>query len=209
MAGGIAAVIVAAGRGTRAGGALPKTYRALAGEPMIRFSLSLFSGNKQIDVVQPVIHADDVPLYGAAAHGLDLLAPVFGGATRQASVRAGLEALIARPPDIVLVHDAARPFASAALVSRGRGGDAGAAIPGVGDRHGQGGRRRRTCRADGRSCDVARCADAAGLQVRRPARRRISAPQAAGRDDFSDDAALAEWAGHHGHVFEGEAANSS
>src|SRR5258705_12754170 len=132
MAGGIAGVIVAAGRGTRAGGALPKAYRMIGGQPMIRFSLSLFSGNTQIDVVQPVIHADDVPLYDAAAHGLDLMPPVFGGATRQASVRAGLEALIAHRPGIVLVHDAARPFASAALIGRAvTAAETGAAVPGV------------------------------------------------------------------------------
>ena len=68
--------------------------------------------------MQPVIHPDDAALYQAAVAGLDLLPPVHGGATRQASVRAGLEALAPRRPDLVLVHDAARPFASAALVTR-------------------------------------------------------------------------------------------
>ena len=93
MAGGIAAVIVAAGRGSRAGGDVPKAYRTLGGQPMIRFSLSLFCDDKHIRPVQPVIHAEDASLYQAAAGGLDVLPPVFGGATRQASVRAGLEAL--------------------------------------------------------------------------------------------------------------------
>src|SRR6188474_261620 len=109
----VAAVVVAAGRGVRAGGSLPKQYRELAGEPVIRSSLSLFAWHGQIGAVQAVIHPDDAGAYEAAAKGLRLLAPVLGGATRQASVRAGLEALSSRVPDIVLVHDAARPFCRA------------------------------------------------------------------------------------------------
>ena len=70
-------------------------------------------------MVQPVIHPDDKALFEAATAGLRLLEPVIGGATRQASVRAGLEALSTRRPERVLVHDAARPFASPALISRG------------------------------------------------------------------------------------------
>src|SRR6186997_2373247 len=112
MAGGVAAVIVAAGRGSRVGGDVPKAYQPLGGQPMIRFSLSLFSADPQIRLVQPVIHGDDSGLYQAAADGLDLLPPVLGGATRQASVQAGLEALATHRPELVLVHDAARPFAS-------------------------------------------------------------------------------------------------
>ncbi len=85
---------------------------------MIRASLSLFSWHGQVGAVQAVIHRDDVASYEAAAKGLRLMPPVFGGATRQASVRAGLEALSEGSPDIVLVHDAARPFCSSGLVSR-------------------------------------------------------------------------------------------
>src|SRR4029078_8279822 len=132
MAGGVAAVIVAAGRGSRAGGAVPKAYQPVGGLPLIRFSLGLFSAHKQIDAGQPVIHADDIHLYTAAADGLNVLPAVFGGATRQASVRAGLEALAVRNPEIVLVHDAARPFASPALIGRAvAGGKSGASVPGV------------------------------------------------------------------------------
>src|SRR6267142_3845766 len=78
-----------------------------------------------------IIHPDDALLFAAASAGLDLLSPVFGGATRQASVRAGLEALSARRPDLVLIHDAARPFASPALVARAIAAAArtGAAVP--------------------------------------------------------------------------------
>src|SRR6185437_10466924 len=102
----VAAVIVAAGRGLRAGGQLPKQYRNLAGEPVIRSSLALFAWHGEIAAVQPVIHPDDRGLYETAARQLRLLPPVSGGATRQASVRAGLEALSQRAPDMVLVHDA-------------------------------------------------------------------------------------------------------
>src|SRR3954453_3223878 len=111
MAGIVAAVVVAGGRGLRAGGDRPKQYRKLAGQPAIRPSLALLADHRQISVVQPVIHPDDMALYEAASAGLDLLPPVLGGSTRQASVRAGLEALEVRQPEVVLVHDAARPFA--------------------------------------------------------------------------------------------------
>src|SRR5258707_9980626 len=118
MAGKVAAVVVAAGRGLRAGGDLPKQYRHVLGEPVIRSSLALFARHDAISFVQPVIHPDDAALFQAARAGLDLLPPVDGGALRQASVRAGLEALRAHAPDLVLVHDAARPFASPALVTQ-------------------------------------------------------------------------------------------
>src|SRR5437879_3619239 len=118
MTGTVAAVIVAAGRGSRAGDGLPKAYRRLAGDPMIRFSLTSFSRHGEVDLVQPVIHPDDRTLYEPAAAGLTPLPAAYGGATRQASVLAGLEALTPHRPDIVLVHDAARPFTSAALISR-------------------------------------------------------------------------------------------
>src|SRR6202162_265689 len=131
MNGVVAAVVVAAGRGFRAGGEGPKQYREIGGEPVIRSSLKGLVGHPGIAMVQPVIHQDDAGLFRAAAAGLDVLDPVFGGATRQASVRAGLEALSPRRPDLVLVHDAARPFASAALIARGiaAGRACGAAIP--------------------------------------------------------------------------------
>src|ERR1700693_4760972 len=101
-----AAIVVAAGRGLRAGGDVPKQYRTIGGEPIIRPSLRLYAEHADITAVQPVIHPDDLALFRQSAEGLDVMAPVPGGATRQASVRAGLEALVARQPDIVLVHDA-------------------------------------------------------------------------------------------------------
>src|SRR5262249_50486903 len=134
MSDSVAAVVVAAGRGERAGGGLPKQFRPISGEPMIRLALNAFLGHPGIDFVQPVINPSDENLYGQAIAGLkNLLPPVAGGATRQASVRAGLEALVARAPGLVLVHDAARPFASAGLIDRAiaAGRSTGAAVPGI------------------------------------------------------------------------------
>jgi 2-C-methyl-D-erythritol 4-phosphate cytidylyltransferase/2-C-methyl-D-erythritol 2,4-cyclodiphosphate synthase len=204
----VAAVVVAGGRGLRAGGDLPKQYRTLGNVPVLRQSLAIFAKHEEIRWVQPVIHRDDGALYAAAADGLATLAPAFGGATRQASVRAGLEALAGRAPAIVLVHDAARPFTSPALVSRAIAAAAdGAAIPGVA------------------MTDTIKEVDADGHVRRtldRTVLRGIQTPQAfgfdallaahrkahaAGREDFTDDAALAEWAGMTVGVFAGEAGN--
>lgn len=212
MTGNVAAVVVAGGRGLRAGGDLPKQYRTLGNIPVLRQSLAIFATHAGIRWVQPVIHRDDGALFTAAAEGLAILPPAHGGATRQASVRAGLEALVAHRPAIVLVHDAARPFASPALVSRaiaaaGQGADNGAAIPGVAMTD--------TIKEVDRDGGVVRTLDRASL-------RGIQTPQAfafdallaahrkaaaAGREDFTDDAALAEWAGMAVGVFDGEAGN--
>src|SRR5947209_13650527 len=133
MASSVAAVVVAAGRGVRARGEFPKQYREIAGEPVLRRSLLLFAQDARIGAIQPVIHPEDQALFEGAAARLALLPPVYGGATRQGSVRAGLEALLSRQPDIVLVHDAARPFASPALRSRAieAVGTSDAASPGI------------------------------------------------------------------------------
>ena len=205
----VAAVVVAAGRGVRAGGNLPKQYRELAGEPVIRSSLALFAWHGQIAAVQAVIHPDDRSSYDTAAKGLRLLAPVPGGATRQASVRAGLEALSGRPPDIVLVHDAARPFCSAELVSRAivACGETGAAIPALEVTD--------TIKRVDSGGHVAGTVDRAHLRaVQTPQAFKFSALLEAhhraakeGRDDFTDDAALAEWAGIQVATFPGESGN--
>ena len=114
----VAALIVAAGRGSRAGPGAPKQYRQLAGEPVLRRTLSAFAAHPLISSVMAVIHEDDREAYGIASAGLaKLLDPCPGGATRQASVRAGLERLAASPPDYVLIHDGARPLVSARLVA--------------------------------------------------------------------------------------------
>ena len=114
----VAVIIVAAGRGVRAGGDLPKQFLQIGGEIMLRRTLSMFVEAENVGRVLPVIHPEDIALFQAAAANMTMLTPAFGGATRQASVRAGLEALSARPPDIVLIHDAARPFATRELIAR-------------------------------------------------------------------------------------------
>jgi 2-C-methyl-D-erythritol 4-phosphate cytidylyltransferase/2-C-methyl-D-erythritol 2,4-cyclodiphosphate synthase len=206
----IAAVIVAAGRGTRAGAAdVPKQFRRIGGDVMLRRALLMFVEAPNVGLVQPVIHPEDVELYRAASGGIDVLPPVFGGATRQASVRAGLEALAPHAPSIVLIHDAARPFASASLVARAieSAQRTGAAIPAL------------------PVTDTIKTVDAqghVGETLDRNTLRLTQTPQGfafdallaahlraqvQGRDDFTDDAALAEWAGIPVSVFAGEPGN--
>ncbi len=108
-----AVLIVAAGKGERAGTSLPKQYEALAGQPMLRRTVQAFAGHP----VQVVIGPGQEALSRAALAGLDLPAPVPGGATRQESVRLGLEALGQDAPDFVLIHDAARPLVSAKVIA--------------------------------------------------------------------------------------------
>jgi 2-C-methyl-D-erythritol 4-phosphate cytidylyltransferase / 2-C-methyl-D-erythritol 2,4-cyclodiphosphate synthase len=209
MESSVAAVVVAAGRGLRAGGAVPKQYRSLTAGSPIRQVLSAFIEHEAIEAVQAVIHPDDAARFARACDGLDILPPVMGGTTRQASVLAGLEALSDREPQIVLVHDAARPFASKALISRSIAAarDSGAAIPAL------------------LLTDTVKAVDAAGVVVETLDRNRlrtVQTPQAfafkpllaahrraaaEGLNNFSDDAALAEWAGLMVTVFEGESSN--
>src|SRR5690606_4026725 len=84
-----AALIVAAGRGSRIGGG-PKQYRPLGGKPVIRRTVETFLGHADVDAVRCVIHQDDALEYAAAVEGLSLLPPVTGGQVRQDSVRRGL-----------------------------------------------------------------------------------------------------------------------
>jgi 2-C-methyl-D-erythritol 4-phosphate cytidylyltransferase / 2-C-methyl-D-erythritol 2,4-cyclodiphosphate synthase len=206
----VAAVVVAAGRGERVGADIPKQYRPVGGEPMIRATLRAFVGHPHIDFVQPVINPNDRDSYERAIGGLkNLLPPVAGGATRQASVLAGLEALASHGPALVLIHDAARPFVSAALIDRaiGAGRSSGAAVPGIA------------------LADTVKSIDDSGAvteTLERSTLRIVQTPQAftynlileahrraaaARRESFTDDAALAEWAGQRVSVFAGEAAN--
>lgn len=109
----IAALIVAAGRGTRLGGDAPKQYREIGGRSVLRRSIEALLAHPGVTFVLPVIHAEDAALYATSSAGLAadrVLAPVTGAATRSGSVRRGLEALEARGIDAVLIHDAARPF---------------------------------------------------------------------------------------------------
>lgn len=205
----VAAVLVAAGQGVRAGGDLPKQFREIGGTSLLRHALLKFVENPEIDAVQLVIRAEDGALVRKHTGDIDTLPPVFGGRTRQASVRAGLDALLSRTPDIVLVHDAARPFASDELITRAISAakKTGAAIPVL------------------PVTDTIKRVDAAGAveaTIDRVPLRLVQTPQAfsfqtlldahrraaaAGRDDFTDDAALAEWAGIKVSVFAGEPDN--
>jgi 2-C-methyl-D-erythritol 4-phosphate cytidylyltransferase / 2-C-methyl-D-erythritol 2,4-cyclodiphosphate synthase len=112
------ALVVAAGRGFRLGGPLPKQYLPLGGAAVLRYSVATFLAHPGVDHVRVVIHPDDRPLYDAAVAGLDLLPPVHGGAQRQDSVRNGLASLAEAAPDRVLIHDGARPFVDAATIDR-------------------------------------------------------------------------------------------
>jgi 2-C-methyl-D-erythritol 4-phosphate cytidylyltransferase/2-C-methyl-D-erythritol 2,4-cyclodiphosphate synthase len=116
--GGCIALIVAAGRGNRAGPGAPKQYRRIGGEPVLRRCLRPFLAHGGVDAVRVVIHRDDEAAYREAVAGFTLLEPVIGGATRQDSVRLGLESLVELAPRTVLVHDAARPFVSAGVIER-------------------------------------------------------------------------------------------
>ncbi len=111
-------ILVAAGRGLRVGGEIPKQYRQLAGTSVIARSIAAFAAHPAIDAVLPVIHPGDRDRFAEAAGALPgkCLEPVAGGETRQDSVLAGLEALAGHRPECVLIHDAARPLVSRAII---------------------------------------------------------------------------------------------
>src|SRR6516165_5903272 len=112
------ALVVAAGRGTRVGGPLPKQYLPLAGRPLLRHSLETLATHPGIAAVRVVFNPEDSGHYESATRGLELLTPVAGGAARQDSVRLGLESLENRAPERVLIHDAARPLVDASTIDR-------------------------------------------------------------------------------------------
>ncbi|MGL4291239.1 MAG: bifunctional 2-C-methyl-D-erythritol 4-phosphate cytidylyltransferase/2-C-methyl-D-erythritol 2,4-cyclodiphosphate synthase [Phreatobacter sp.] len=208
----IAALIVAAGRGSRAGDGVPKQYRPIGGKPLVAHSLDVFASHPAISTIRVVIDPADAALYDeSVAVAAPLGPPVHGGATRQASVLAGLEALAQHPPDIVLVHDAARPFVSPGIIDRAIEAldQAGcvAAVPGT------------------PVVDTIKTVDRAERVTGTPARpglRAIQTPQAfdfaallqahrnaaaQGDQAATDDAAVMESAGHAVQVFAGDAAN--
>lgn len=201
-------IVVAAGRGQRAGDGMPKQYRMVGGEPVLRRTLARFLGQPGIRFVQPVISPDHAELCTSIIAALPgVLPPVAGGATRQASVRAGLEALANDPPDLVLIHDAARPFVSARLVADAiaTAAEHGAAVPAL------------------PLVDTIKALAAPGFVATGPDRDRIRSVQTpqsfryemilaahraqAGADDLTDDAAVAEAAGHRVATFPGDPAN--
>src|ERR1700676_5416151 len=204
-----AAILVAAGRGLRAGSGGPKQYRSIGGQSVILRAMQPFCRHPQIFAVQPVLNPDDAAIFNDAIAELRHEPPATGGATRQASVHAGLEALASQKPDVVLIHDAARPFVSAALISRAieAASRTGAAVPAI------------------PVTDTIKLIDSGGNVEATPERARLriaQTPQAFrfdaildahrraardGRSDFTDDAALAEWAGLTVATFEGDPAN--
>jgi 2-C-methyl-D-erythritol 4-phosphate cytidylyltransferase / 2-C-methyl-D-erythritol 2,4-cyclodiphosphate synthase len=216
----VAAVVVAAGRGIRVGGGVPKQYRRVAGQAVLTRTLAALAAHPALTRIQPVIAADASDFFRECLAELDdalrsrIAEPVEGGATRQMSVRAGLEALAAAgAPATVLVHDAARPFVRPALLDRAirAGRDHGAAVPGVA--------------VTDTVKRVEEIAPGIGRVVETPAReslRAVQTPQsfafgplldahrAAAAQDlhaFTDDGALAEWAGLPVVVFLGEVEN--
>jgi len=110
----VIAILVAAGRGTRAGGKSPKQWQHLGGKRIIDHSIDLFKNIPRINKIMVVLHSDDL-------HLLDRNDVLFtqGGSTRSESVRSGLEALQqTERPDYVLIHDAARPSTPLALINK-------------------------------------------------------------------------------------------
>jgi 2-C-methyl-D-erythritol 4-phosphate cytidylyltransferase/2-C-methyl-D-erythritol 2,4-cyclodiphosphate synthase len=103
------ALLVAAGRGARFGGEVAKQYLRLLGRPVLRHATEALLRQGGVEAIQPISPPGEEAALAALLEGLPIRPPVAGGATRQASVLAGLEALAADPPDLVLVHDAARP----------------------------------------------------------------------------------------------------
>jgi 2-C-methyl-D-erythritol 4-phosphate cytidylyltransferase/2-C-methyl-D-erythritol 2,4-cyclodiphosphate synthase len=204
-----AAIIVAAGRGLRAGAGGPKQYRSIGGQTVIFRAMEPFCRHAQIFAVQPVLNPDDTAMFNQAARGLRHQPPAKGGATRQASVHAGLEALAAQKPEIVLIHDAARPFVSQALISRAieAASRTGAAIPAIPVAD--------TIKLIGESGNVEATPERARLRIAQTPQafryevileaHRCAARE--GRSDFTDDAAIAEWAGLTVATFEGDVAN--
>jgi 2-C-methyl-D-erythritol 4-phosphate cytidylyltransferase / 2-C-methyl-D-erythritol 2,4-cyclodiphosphate synthase len=204
-----AAILVAAGRGLRAGGGGPKQYRTIGGQTVIFRAMQAFCSHPDVATVQPVVNPDDIALFNDAVASLRHAPPADGGATRQASVHAGLEALTSDKPDIVLIHDAARPFVTQAVISRAidAAGRTGAAVPAIPVTD--------TVKQVGDSGDVTGTPERARLRIAQTpqafrydvileAHRRAAREN---RSDFTDDAALAEWAGLTVATFEGDAAN--
>ncbi len=195
-----AAVIVAAGRGARAGfPEVPKQYQPINGKPMFRYSIDAFAEHADISAIQVVIHPEHRETYLTQTRGLNapLLPPVSGGAERQASVLAGLEALEPHEPERVLIHDAARPFVSGEIIRRVLDGldtrsASIAALP-VTD----------TLKKAGATNTISATIERNGLwRAQTPQGFRYDAilaahrkAKSAGRADFTDDAAIAEWAG--------------
>jgi len=111
-------LVVAAGQGSRFGGALPKQYLPLGGANVLRHAVAALAGHPRLSGLLVAIRPEDRDLFDHAVEGLAVLPPVAGGPTRQDSVRLGLEALALYKPERVLIHDGARPFPDRELIGR-------------------------------------------------------------------------------------------
>ncbi|MCR6501935.1 bifunctional 2-C-methyl-D-erythritol 4-phosphate cytidylyltransferase/2-C-methyl-D-erythritol 2,4-cyclodiphosphate synthase [Shinella sp. CPCC 101442] len=209
-------VIVAAGRGERAGSHAegPKQYRRIGGRPVISHTLDLFVNWRPARRIVVVIHPDDAALFETARIASlpagDRLTVVHGGATRQQSVLAGLEVLANDDISHVLIQDAVRPFVEPAILERiltAFGHGARAVLPAVAVAD--------TLKRADANGNVAETVSRSGLFAAQTpqsfhfatileAHRRASA---SGRTDFTDDASIAEWAGVRVHLVEGSAGN--
>lgn len=191
-----AALIVAAGRGRRFGADAPKQYLALGQWSVLGRAAAAFAAHPRVGQVRVVIHSDDRDLYESATRGLGLGDPVIGGAKRQDSVRLGLESLAAGGPENVLIHDAARPLVDGALIGRVIGAldDFDAAIPALAVtdtiKLGTGGVVTGAMPRDGlfRAQTPQGFRFAAILEAHRRAHKES-------REEFTDDAAIATFAG--------------
>lgn len=191
-------LIVAAGRGYRVGGPLPKQYLTLAGQPILRRTITALTRHPALDAVQVLIHPDDRVLYDNATAGLDKLLPVgLGGKERQDSVRLGLEAIAGLNPQTVLIHDAVRPFIaqetiSAILEALTRGSAAIVGVP-LADT---------LKRVDGNVVTATvsraglwRAQTPQGFKFQDILKAHAHAARTAPETDFTDDAMIAEYAG--------------
>jgi 2-C-methyl-D-erythritol 4-phosphate cytidylyltransferase / 2-C-methyl-D-erythritol 2,4-cyclodiphosphate synthase len=196
-----AALIVAAGRGLRAGFSKnrPKQYCPIGGVPVLRRTLEAFLRHAEVGRVLCVIRTGDEGLYAEAAADLDsakLSLPVPGGATRQLSVLAGLEALAQEQCGAVLIHDAARPFVSAdcisatlAALAEFDGAIAAAPVTDTLKRSNPGGMLTTVSREGLWRAQTPQTFRFSGILTAHRAALNAS------RSDFTDDASIAEWAG--------------
>ena len=210
---GAAVVLVAGGRGTRASagpGDAPKQYRTVGGRAVIAETVARLAAHPAITVIQPVIHADDGEAFArAVAPHPKLRPPVPGGPTRQHSVRNGLMSFAASPPDLVLVHDAVRPFISTAVVDRvlralaaSPGAIAALPVTDTVKRAGDGRRITETIPRDG----LWTAQTPQGFHYAALLAAHVKAAEA-DRNDLTDDAAVAEWAGLEVTLVEGDPGN--
>lgn len=190
----IVAVVVAAGTGERIGGG-PKQYRLLAGKPVLARTIATFTRRPDVSWVLPVIHPDHQAAYaGLGLSDPKLLPPIVGAASRQGSVLAGLEALAAKSPSLVLIQDAARPLVDDVVIDGVVAvlGDAALPVTAVTDtikRSTDG--RTISGTEDRRQLFAAQTPQGFAFDKILDAHRRAAAVAT----EFTDDAAIAEWAG--------------